>query len=448
MFAERLIMSSGPNMAWYAGLSGRGMRLGLEDETELLERLGRPQDGIRLIHVAGTDGKGSVCAVMEAVLRESGYSVGMFTSPEILRINESIRIGGLEIEDADLEQIMGLVREQAEAMAAEGRPCTSFEVLTAAALLFFNMVSAEIAIMEVGMGGRLDSTNVIRPEVAVINNIGIEHTRFLGSTIEEIASEKAGIMKPGVPCVTMNPDPVFDVIRRHAEEIGCPLRRIMAEDVNVISSGAESVDMEYRGTVYSVQLPGRHQARNAVLALEALSELPDYEERILPNIHSGLEAVMWPCRMQKLMADPIIVDVTHTVGGARCLREDISEIYGDVVLVIGMLSDKDVDGVMRELAPVCSKVFVTEPRSPRARSAEETAGIVGRHHEVDGTFPEFSDAMDAAMEARGDRNVLVTGSFRMAEGVLRWLAERSFRYSTSSRRSTWAERILDAARRD
>ena len=107
MLAERLIMSSGPNMAWYAGLSGRGMRLGLEDETELLERLGRPQDGIRLIHVAGTDGKGSVCAVMEAVLRESGYSVGMFTSPEILRINESIRIGGLEIEDADLEQIMG-----------------------------------------------------------------------------------------------------------------------------------------------------------------------------------------------------------------------------------------------------------------------------------------------------------------------------------------------------
>lgn len=448
MVAGRLHMSSDPNMAWYAGLSGRGMRLGLEDEIELLERLGHPQDGIRLIHVAGTDGKGSVCAIMEAVLRESGYSVGMFTSPEILRMNECIRIGGLEIEDADLEQILGMVRVQADAMAAEGKPCTSFEVLTAAALLFFRMVSAEIAIMEVGMGGRLDSTNVIRPEVTVINNIGLEHTRFLGSTIEEIASEKAGIMKSGVPCVTMNPDPVFDVIRMRAEEIGCPLRRVMAEDVKVISMGAESVDMEYRGTVYSVELPGRHQARNAVLAIEGLSELGDYEERILPNIHRGLESVMWPCRMQKLMADPIIIDVTHTVGGAACLCEDISEIYEEVVLVIGMLDDKDVDGVMRELAPVCSKVFVTEPASPRARSAESTAEVVSRHHAVDGTFSSLADAMEAAMEARGDSNVLVTGSFRMAEGVLRWLAERSFRFSTSSRRSTWGERILDAARRD
>ena len=448
MLAERLIMSSGPNMAWYAGLSGRGMRLGLEDETELLERLGRPQDGIRMIHVAGTDGKGSVCAIMEAVLRESGYSVGMFTSPEILRINECIRIGGLEIEDADLEQILGVVREQAEAMAAEGKPCTAFEVLTAAAILFFHTVSAEIAIMEVGMGGRLDSTNVIRPEVTVINNVGLEHTKFLGSTIQEIASEKAGIMKPGVPCVTMNPDPVYDVIRRRAEEIGCPLRRVMADDIHVISMGAESVDMEYGGTVYSVELPGRHQARNAILAVEGLSELSDYDERISPNIHSGLESVMWPCRMQKLMADPIIVDVTHTVGGAACLREDISEIYGDIVLVIGMLADKDPDGVMRELSPVCSKVFVTEPRSPRARPAEQTAEMVSKHHKVDGVFPELSDAMDAAMDSRGDSNILVTGSFRMAEGVLRWLAERSFRSLTFSRRSTWAERIRDATRRD
>ena len=448
MVAGRLHMSSGPNMAWYAGLSGRGMRLGLEDETELLERLGRPQDGIRLIHVAGTDGKGSVCAIMEAVLRESGYSVGMFTSPEILRMNECIRVGGLEIEDADLEQILGIVREQADAMAVEGKQCTSFEVLTAAALLFFHMVSVEIAIMEVGMGGRLDSTNVIRPEVTVINNIGLEHTRFLGSTIEEIASEKAGIMKPRVPCVTMNPDSVFEVIRMRAEEIGCPLRRVMAEDVNIIAMGAESVDMEYRGTVYSVELPGRHQARNAILAVEGLSELEDYEERILPNVHRGLESVMWPCRMQKLMADPIIIDVTHTVGGAACLSEDISEMYGGVVLVIGMLDDKDVDGVMKELAPVCSKVFVTEPMSSRARPAESTAEIVSRHHAVDGTFSILADAMEAAMEARGNDNVLVTGSFRMAEGVLRWLADRSFRFSTSSRRSTWGERILDAARRD
>ena len=441
-------MSLGPNEVWFAGLSGRGMRPGLENERELLRRLGDPQDSLRLIHVAGTDGKGSVCAMMESILRESGYSVGMFTSPEILRINECIRIGGLEIEDADLEVVLGIVREQAEAMSAEGMDCTSFEVLTAAALLFFDMVSAEIAIVEVGMGGRLDATNVIVPEVSVINNVSLEHTSFLGSTVEEIAFEKAGIMKPGVPCVTINGDAAYRVLERQAARVGCPLRRIPSEDVRVISMGPDSVDAEYRGTIYSVGIPGCHQARNMALAVEALSELEEYSERIAPNLHRGLESVSWPCRMQKLMADPIIVDVTHTKSGAACLGRDVAEIYGKVVLVIGMLRDKDVDGVMEMLSPVCSKVFVTEPVSPRARPAEETAGIVARHHAVDGVYPCMPDAMEAAMEARGDENVLVTGSFRMAEGVLQWLALRSSRYSIYSQRSTWAERILDATRRD
>lgn len=440
-------MSSGPNAAWYAGLSKRGMRLGLDDEIELLDRLGRPQDGLRLIHVAGTDGKGSVCAMMDSILRASGYSVGMFTSPEILRVNESIRIGGAEIDDRDLEHVLGVVRTQVEAMAAEGKPCTAFEVLTAAALVFFKMVSADIAVMEVGMGGRLDSTNVIVPEVTVINNIGLEHTAYLGTTIPEIASEKAGIMKPGVPCVTINGDTAYSVLEAHAREVGCPILRIDADDVKVISMGPDSVEADYRGTLYTVGLPGRHQARNAVLAVKGLMQLPEFDERISANVHAGLADTAWPCRMQKLMADPIIVDVTHTVDGARCLREDVGEIYGKVVLVIGMLSDKDADGVMRELAPVCSKVFVTQPRSPRAMPASVLSEKASGHCRVDAVLPTVGEAMEAAMDAREDELILVTGSFRMAEGVLQWLADRSSRFSTSCRRSTWAERILAAARR-
>ncbi|MDO5862479.1 MAG: Mur ligase family protein, partial [Thermoplasmata archaeon] len=294
---------------------------------------------------------------------------------------------------------------------------------------------------------RLDSTNVIMPDVTVINNISLEHTAFLGGTIREITGEKAGIMKPGVPCVTVNPDDVFDVLRSRAEAVGCPLMRVRAGDVNVISDSPDCVEMEYGGTVYTVGLPGRHQARNAALAIEGLRALPDYEERIAGSLHDGLECVSWPCRMQKLMADPIIVDVTHTVSGAECLREDIAEIYGDVVLVIGMLSDKDADGVSRELAPIASMIFVTQPDSPRARPAAEMAEAISKYGRVDGVFPDIRAAMEAAMDARGDSNVLVTGSFRMAEGVLRWLQTRSSRFSTRSQRSTWAERILGAIRR-
>ncbi len=440
-------MSLGPNLLWYGGLSKRGIRLGLESEEGLLERLGRPQDRMRFVHVAGTDGKGSVNAMVESILRESGFAVGAFTSPEILSITECIRFCGTDIDERDLEQVMGVVREAAEEMSAEGVECTSFEVLTAAALVFFDTVGAEIAVMEVGMGGRLDSTNVVMPDVTIINNIGMEHIGFLGSTIDEIATEKAGIMKPGVPCVTINPDNVYDVLERHAAEVGCPLTRVMADDVRVISNGPASVMMEYRGEVCEVGLPGRFQARNAALAMEGVRLLPDYNERIAEHVSDGLATVTWPCRMQKLLADPVIVDVTHTVDGARCLRSDISEVYGSVVLVIGMLSDKDAEGVVRELLPVCSRVYVTQPESPRAMPCGTLAEAVSRHGRVDGVFGTIGEAMDVALDSRGDENILVTGSFRMAEGVLRWMAARSSRFSTRSRGSTWAERILDAIRR-
>lgn len=440
-------MAAGPNVLWYGNLSSRGIRPGLDNEIELLERLGRPQDHVRFIHVAGTDGKGSVCAMIESILVRSGMTVGSFISPEISRVNECIRLCGNEIDDADLEQILGDVRVHADAMAREGRECTSFEVLTAAALLFFNTVSTEIAVMEVGMGGRLDATNVIVPDVTVINNIGMEHTRFLGDTIESIAMEKAGIMKPGVPCVTLNDDEVFVHLLRHSEEVGCPISRVDPSEISVVSSNIDSVEIGYRGFAYTVGIPGRHQARNAVLAIEAVRLLGDYRDRIEPYVFDGLEEVSWPCRMQKFLAHPIVVDVTHTSGGAVCLARDVSELYGKVVLVFGMLSDKDVDAVSRALAPVCSKVFATQPDSPRAMSADLVAETMGKYHEVDGTYRSLTEAMGAAMDARGDEVILVTGSFRMAEGVLKWIA-RSSRFSTYSQRNTWAEHIRGAIRRD
>ena len=198
----------------------------------------------------------------------------------------------------------------------------------------------------------------------------------------------------------------------------------MQEDVEVMASWPDCVDMVYRGESYTVALPGRHQARNASLAIEAVMALPEYEDRISEHLSEGLETVSWPCRMQKLLAEPIILDVTHTMNGARCLHSDVSEIYGKVVLVLAMLSDKDIEGVSMELAPIAEKVYVAAPRSPRAASPERVADIMSGYHEVDGVFPTVDDALDAALEERDDMNVLVTGSFRTAEDALRWLQSR------------------------
>lgn len=412
------------NIAWLDGLTRRGVKPGLENTEELLRRVGDPREGMRYIHVAGTDGKGSVCAMTESILRASGLRVGAFTSPHIMRVNECIRVDGEEIPDRDLVHLIGMVRPHAEAMAAEGMECTNFEVLTVMALKYFSLVSADIAVIEVGMGGRLDSTNVVTPVVTVINNIGMEHTEFLGDTIEKISLEKAGIMKPGVPCVTMNPDTVFDVLEEHAREVGCPLIRVMDTDAQVMASWPDCLDFVYRGESYTVALPGRHQARNASLAIEAVSSLPEYEDTIREHVPEGLETVSWPCRMQKMLAEPVIVDVTHTRNGAVCLHSDISEIYGEVVLVLAMLSDKDIDGVASELAPVSAKVFVASPDSPRAAEAERVADIMSGYHRVDGVFRTVGEAMEAAMECRDDLNILVTGSFRTAEDALRWLQSR------------------------
>ena len=412
------------NLAWFENLTPRGIKLGLDNMKELLERLGNPQDGIRFVHVAGTDGKGSVCAMIEAILVASGIRTGAFTSPHIMKVNECLRLDGEEIPDADLLNTISIVRPHAEAMEAEGHVCTSFEVLTALAMVYFKTVSVEIAVLEVGMGGRMDSTNVITPEVSVINNIGLEHVQYLGGSIEEIAYEKAGIMKSGVPCVTINNGPALEVIMKRSEEIGAPLTQVSDSEIEVVSSRPDALEIIYHGELFEIALPGRHQAGNAALAIAAVSMLPEYTDIIAPHVVEGLSRISWPCRMQKMIAMPIVIDVTHTLAGARCLQNDIGEIYHKVVLVLGMLNDKDIDGVSRELAPIAEKVFITAPRSPRAESPEVVAEFMSKYHQDVTVVPTVAEAMDMAMECRGDLNILATGSFRMAEDVLKWLQDR------------------------
>ena len=425
-----IVLNPEGNMDWFEGLSGRGVHPGLANITELMNRLGNPQKGMRVIHVTGTDGKGSVCAMIESVLRCSGFRTGLFTSPEIMKVNECIRIGGEDVSDEDIGMALETVRPHAEDMAAIGMECTRFEALTAMALVLFRLLSVEIAVVEVGMGGRLDSTNVVEPEVSVINGIGVEHTRFLGSTIGEIALEKAGIAKKGAPCVTINTGEALESISEYCGRVGAPLVTISASDAEVVNTKPDSIDMLFNGELMTVGLPGRFQAGNAVLAMAALSQLHDYQERIADHVAEGLASVAWPCRMQKHIAMPLIIDVTHTSTGAARLAEDIAEIYGEVVLVIGMLEDKDLKGVCSRLAGIASKVYVTAPQSPRAAPVGRMADAMAEFRSDAQSFPDVDSALDAAMDARGEDNVLVTGSFRMAEEALIWLQKRFARYWT------------------
>jgi len=401
---------------WLDGLSVRGIKPGLDSIRDLLEALGNPHDRCRSIHVAGSDGKGSVCCMLESILVAAGYRVGMFTSPHILSVTECIRIDGKDISEALLERYLLRVRFAADSI---GSGCTNFEALTACALTVFANEGTDINIIEVGMGGRLDATNVIVPDVTVINNIGMEHTRFLGPDIRSIAEEKAGIMKPGVPCITINTGEALDVIRENAERLGCPLLAIDPDDIDVVDCAPDHTMIRYECDTYRLGLPGSYQGRNAALAIEAILAMRD-ASGIRHFIPIGLDAARWPARMEKLDGLPLILDVTHTVKGAEFLRNDIERIYGKVVLVTAMLSDKDLEGVARLMSEVSSKVLVSSPDSPRAAPSEELAAYYRKYHDDVTVYGTVGEAVDAALGMGG--TVLVTGSFRTAEDCLRWLA--------------------------
>lgn len=409
-------------VAWLRNLATHGVRLELKNITELLDRIGNPQLSFRTVHVAGSDGKGSTSAMIASALRESGYRTGLYTSPHIIDLNERINVDGENISDDELLILAHEVMIVVECMNMEGFDCTFFEAVTALAFLYFRKRGVDFAVIEVGMGGRFDATNVLAPDVTVITNISREHTKYLGNTIREIAFEKAGIIKPGTPCVTCNTGDALEVISEVAAERGAPLVRIgEAEMVSMDEDGSFGT---YMGTRYRIGIPGSYQISNAAMAIEALRRIPDAD---IPEsaIAAGLEKVRWPARMEKVGGMPLIIDVTHTSAGMKVLKHDILALYGRVVTVFGILDDKDLCGMAASVSEMSDKVFVAAPATERALDPAELlrgTGII-----CDDVTPAASveEAIDMAMAVRGDRMVLVTGSFRMAEAAVRWLRRTS-----------------------
>ena len=369
-------------------------RLGLERIRELLERLGRPQDRLKFVHVAGTNGKGSICAYLASILGAAGYRTGMFTSPYIERFEERIRVDGVMISPDELRDVTLAVREHAEAMAEEkGDHPTEFELMTAVALEHFARCGCDIVVLEVGLGGRLDSTNVIdAPEACVIARIGLDHTALLGNTLAAIAGEKAGIIKEGSAVVSWPQEPeAMAVIEHAAAEHGCELRM---PDFAQLEEGAvkwEDGASPFRPFSYKewadlrTGILGSYQPQNATVALEAVDVLRGRGWRIPDEaVRAGVAQTRWPGRFEIVEGGSspdrfaIVVDGGHNPQGARALADSLAEVFPGrkPVFVIGVLEDKDYPRMLEDMLPLGSAFVCVIPDNPRALPAHKLARAI------------------------------------------------------------------------
>ncbi|MEG1518011.1 MAG: folylpolyglutamate synthase/dihydrofolate synthase family protein [Raoultibacter sp.] len=358
-------------------------RLGLERTVELLKRLGNPQDSLRFVHVAGTNGKGSTCAFLAQILQEAGYKTGLFTSPYIIEFEERIRIDGVNISTVDLTEVTLSVKQAADAM--EDHP-TEFELMTAVALLYFARQTCDIVVLEVGLGGRLDSTNVIAaPEVCVIASIALDHTAYLGKTLAAIAGEKAGIIKRGAPVVSWPQEAsALQVVEGVAASHDTTVRIPDFSQVTIASVATPAhprYRFSYRGyTDLDIGLMGSYQPFNATLALETVEVLREKGWNITDEaLRDGLAQTKWPGRFEIVAADPtFVVDGGHNIEGAQALVNSLKASFPGMrpVFIIGVLKDKDYPEMLEIVMPLGAAFITITPDNPRALPADKLASAI------------------------------------------------------------------------
>lgn len=395
-------------------------RLGLERTIDLLERMGRPQDRLKFVHVAGTNGKGSTCAYIASALQAAGYRTGLFTSPYIIRFEERIRVDGEDIPADDLLDVTLFVREHADAMEAEtGEHPTEFELMTAVAFEHFARSGCDIVVCEVGLGGRLDSTNVIEaPEVCVIARIGLDHTGVLGDTVGAIAREKAGIIKRGSLVVSYpQDDPAATrAIEEAAGECGCPVVVPHLESLEVRPVEGAVRPFSYGGQPFTTRMLGSYQPSNAALAIEALRALARRGWNVSEDaIARGIADASWPGRFEVVEAGPpaVIVDGGHNPQGAAVLADSLRDVFPGkrVVFLMSVLADKDYRAMVRAVSGLgAAWVCVTSPNAARALSGEDLALAIREEVRAAGVpvevAPGFSRAMERARQLAGPSGVV------------------------------------------
>lgn len=392
------------------GVSWLGSKPGLERVRVLLTGLGNPEKKLKFVHVAGTNGKGSICAYLASVLQKAGYKTGLFTSPYIARFNERMKINGREIGNTELADIVEQVKPVAEAM--DDHP-TEFEMMTAAALLWFSERGCDIVVLEVGLGGRLDATNIIPcPECAVIANIGLDHTAILGETLEEIAAEKAGIVKTGAQVVMYQQQgEIMRTVRDICDERGAELTVPDFDDISVEFDTREGQVFSYKGENYAIALLGEHQLYNAVCAIETVEILRRRGWEIEHEaLEAGLYATSWPARFEIVEAEPwFVVDGGHNPQCALALSDALKRYFPDEkrVLLLGVLKDKDYNGIIEILAPLFDAFVTVTPNSERALSAEELGAALEKYGKRVSVIGDVSNGVREALDIAEELGAMV-----------------------------------------
>lgn len=408
-----------------------GVKPGLERITALCEAADNPQYHLPVIHVAGTNGKGSVCAMLTAIFRAAGYRTGVYTSPHIRHFNERIRIDGVPISDEDIARLARPLMDVAKPIGG-----TFFEVTTAMAFRLFAERHVDVAIIETGLGGRLDATNIVHPLLSIITSIDYDHMEYLGNSLEDIAREKAGIIKPDVAVVIGERRPELRyVFAEVATRLHAPLD--IAHDRLHVDVDAWHPDFTMTVSVidetfrdyYTTDLCGQHQAENIATVMAAVGQLSSTFFLEHRHVREGLRNVKGlgslRGRMEPLQTSPLLLlDVGHNPAGCRALVDTLRRCgYESVNVVLGAMADKDVDGMVRALAPVTSAFHISAPAFPRAMATSELATVVRQHHMNVIEHPSLAAALDASRHT----DTVCCGSFHVADEILAAMEKESSR---------------------
>ena len=426
-------------LAYLDQLAGFGIKPGLQRITRLLELLDLPQEKYHIVHVTGTNGKGSASVMLASVLQHSSLKTGLYISPHLVDYTERIQIDGQPISEQDFADCLDVIKPYVEQLQQEGIECpTQFEMLTAMAFFHFAIQNVDYAVIEVGLGGLLDSTNVAVPSISVITNVTMEHAQWCGGTLEGVARHKAGIIKEAVPVVTAAKGEALEIIRSVAEKKAADIF-VEGEDfhVEVISRELSGQRMEFSTELlgvshspYELQLLGTYQRENSAVARMAAELLRNLDERITTeSIQLGLRLARWPGRFEFMDYDgrSVVLDGAHNPGGVKALRESLDAYFpeGVRVFMLGILKDKDIDTMLGSLLRPWDFVIATTPDSSRALEASMLAEKARSVVEYVDLQEEPEQALARGLElSHGAVPLIVTGSLYLVGGIRQMLLEK------------------------
>ncbi|KLE15453.1 folylpolyglutamate synthase/dihydrofolate synthase family protein [Clostridium sp. C8] len=405
-----------------------GSNYGLERTERLLELLGNPQKKLKLIHIAGTNGKGSTSSILGKVLIEHGYKVGFFNSPHLEEIEETIRINDDNIAEEELVNLLEEIKPYVNKIVEEGyKHPTEFEVLTCVMFLYLYRQKVDFGVIEVGLGGRLDSTNVITPILSIITSISLDHTNILGNTVEEITSEKVGIIKENIPVITCKQkDKVINIIKSKALLTNSKLTIVDSNNFNLLEIVNDDipyqrVSINFNNNKYTLDLSllGKHQIINLSLVIKALEELQrlNYINIEINKLYKGVKSIKWKGRLEVLKKNPyIVIDGAHNIAGIEFLKRNIEEYfkYQKLYLILGILNDKNVEEMVKVIAPLATEVYTVTPNSIRAASANELKEVVLKYKNNCIAFDDYDKAIKLSLsKANKDDLIVAAGSLYM-----------------------------------